>query len=54
MVAKLDRNLAHFASIVERDLGVAINIYPAPVPRVGSEGAWSHSPVASSLRESSW
>ena len=61
MVEALDRNLAHFAAIVERDLGVAIKDRPAQAPPAGWAGdslllpAASSSPASSSSSmRSSW
>ena len=54
MVAVLDANLAHFAAIVERDLGVAIRDIPAPAPPGGWAAASSRLPGDGSSRGSTW
>ncbi len=54
MVEELDANLAHFAAIVERDLGVSIRESRAPAPPAAWAAAWSPSPAAGSSRGSTW
>ena len=53
MVEALDRNLAHFAAIVERDLGVAIKDLPGSVPPAGWAGLVAFAAAGSSPASSS-